>query len=495
MRRLAPCVTSCCVLVLGACATVGAGDKVSTSAAYESCQMFFERLDGGVRAADVADAQSARVPDFIYLRADRFLASDIKPPDASPAFDAWAERLRRLDQRARTHENANLPLDVRRSLRGQTPNNLGLDESVTECGRVMLAEDLADTAARRALSEAAMVPSSYSTLKRVVGLYPLSSQVFLAGVGRLHNELKADFRANPQPQTGRLVRYVPRTTTRPLRAVEVSALLAGVSENPLGVPAPNDVDMQRLFDTFAPVWVVDAAGPDDYIGAPVWPAPSDVAAVETSEPTVYTHVSYARLGGRTLLQLNYVIWFSARPLTGAFDLLGGHLDGLTWRVTLASDGLPLLYDSMHNCGCYHLFVLAQGMRPRAHARYEEAPLVVRVLPRTTARPVVRIATGSHYLRDVGFLSVDIAEERLYAFSDYDDLRSLPYTSARRRSLFESDGIVAGTERGERFFFWPMGVPAPGAMRQWGHHAVVFVGERYFDDPDLIERYFDLELVE
>lgn len=495
MRWLVPSVAACCVLVLGACATVGAGDKVSTSAPYERCQMFFERLDGGVRAADVADAQSARVPGFIYLRADRFLTSDIKPPDASPVFDAWAERLRRLDQRARTHEVANLPPKVHESLRDEAPYNLDLDESVMRCGRLMFAEDLADTAARRALAKAAVVPSSYSTLKRTVGLYPLTSHVFLAGVGRLHKELKADFRANPQPQTGRLVRYVPPEARRPLRAEEVSAMLAGASQNPLGIPAPNAVDMQRLLDTFAPVWEVDVASPDDRIGAPVWSADSHGAAVETNEPTVYTQVSYARLGGQTLLQLNYVIWFSARPRTGAFDLLGGYLDGVTWRVTLAPDGVPLVYDSMHNCGCYHLFVLVKGVRPRNHGRYEETPLVVRVLPRTTARPIVRIASASHYLRDVNFLSDAIAEEQDYALADYDELRSLPYENGRRRSLFESNGIVAGTERRERFFFWPMGVPAPGAMRQWGHHAVVFVGERYFDDPSLIERYFDVGLVE
>jgi hypothetical protein len=36
----------------------------------------------------------------------------------------------------------------------------------------------------------------------------------------------------------------------------------------------------------------------------------------------------------------------------------------------------------------------------------------------------------------------------------------------------------------------MGVPDPGAMRQWGRHATAFVGRRHFDDPFLIERYFE-----
>jgi hypothetical protein len=77
----------------------------------------------------------------------------------------------------------------------------------------------------------------------------------------------------------------------------------------------------------------------------------------------------------------------------------------------------------------------------------------------------------------------------YRFADYDELRSLPRGASGRRSLFGPDAIVPGSERGERFFFWPTGVPCPGAMRQWGHHATAFVGRRHFDDADLMERYF------
>jgi len=57
-------------------------------------------------------------------------------------------------------------------------------------------------------------------------------------------------------------------------------------------------------------------------------------------------------------------------------------------------------------------------------------------------------------------------------------------------LYGPDGVVAGTERAERWLIWPMGVPAPGAMRQWGHHATAFIGRRHFDDPDLLTRLFE-----
>jgi hypothetical protein len=41
----------------------------------------------------------------------------------------------------------------------------------------------------------------------------------------------------------------------------------------------------------------------------------------------------------------------------------------------------------------------------------------------------------------------------------------------------------------------MGIRSAGAMRQWGRQATAFVGRRHFDDADLIERRFELDLAE
>ncbi|WP_417567869.1 hypothetical protein [Marinobacter sp.] len=50
--------------------------------------------------------------------------------------------------------------------------------------------------------------------------------------------------------------------------------------------------------------------------------------------------------------------------------------------------------------------------------------------------------------------------------------------------------MPGTARLERFLLWPTGVLSPGGMRQWGRHATAFIGKRHFDDPDLLNRYFE-----
>jgi hypothetical protein len=56
-------------------------------------------------------------------------------------------------------------------------------------------------------------------------------------------------------------------------------------------------------------------------------------------------------------------------------------------------------------------------------------------------------------------------------------------------MFSQSSIIPGSARSERFILWPTGVLSPGAMRQWGRHAVAFVGKRHFDDPFFMDRMF------
>ena len=104
--------------------------------------------------------------------------------------------------------------------------------------------------------------------------------------------------------------------------------------------------------------------------------------------------------------------------------------------------------------------------------------------------MLRIESGTHYLQRV---SVEPRAEPAMRYQLDDDRRltALPRASGGTRSAYGSDGLMPGTERGERYFFWPMGVESAGQMRQWGHHATAFVGRRHFDDPRLLASYFAL----
>ncbi|HSO07379.1 MAG TPA: hypothetical protein VLW45_09060, partial [Pelomicrobium sp.] len=237
---------------------------------------------------------------------------------------------------------------------------------------------------------------------------------------------------------------------------------------------------------------VDTQTDDDRIGDPVVRLHHPWPAIDTRIPVVYAYLSHARFGGDTLLQLNYVNWFPARPRQGQTDLLGGPIDGITWRLTLANDGTVLIADAMHNCGCYHLFYPSARLAPRERAgEWVEEAFVPQRLPPLGAgeRYALRVESVTHYVQRV--VAIDAAGSAIaYRLDDYDRLRAIPLAEGGHRGLFRpGDGIVPGSERPERAFFWPMGVPEPGAMRARGRHATAFVGRRHFDDPYLFERSF------
>lgn len=456
----------------------------STTAA---CTALFQSLDAAIAQAGVADAQSERVAGLPYLRINRFLAALAVDP-SGPGFELWVDQLRALDRAARRAELANLPgrIDVERQL-----------DATDRCAARLRAADLAYPARRAALL-AARVPAAYDPLQRILGVYPLTSQPFLLGVYGLHRETARTF-ATPLEQLavhGRLQRFEPVPSRSPA-ADGPPAAVPRSAANALGLPLPDPDTLADLFAAHAPVFEVDVTSSADLPGQPQLDHRGTPAVA--GEARVYTLVSHARWRGASLLQLNYVIWFPARPRQGPLDLVGGPIDGLTWRVTLGTDGRPLLYDAMHNCGCYYKAFPTPRVRvTERHRGWQEPISVPQQVPDGTGRLVLRLASTSHYLERVYRRTDDgtapdgagrTAETARYQLADYDELRSLPSPGGGRRSFFRGDGIVPGSERRERWVFWPMGVPEPGAMRQWGNHAIAFVGRRHFDDPDLLARHF------
>lgn len=104
------------------------------------------------------------------------------------------------------------------------------------------------------------------------------------------------------------------------------------------------------------------------------------------------------------------------------------------------------------------------------------------------RLLLRLATHTHYLQQLAVVP-DTPDDtaQLYAWQESERLRSIPMQDGTRRSLFGADGIIDASQRSERFLLWPFGVASPGAMRQWGTHAIAFTGRRHFDDPFLLEK--------
>lgn len=491
-------VAGFCVLLAAGCATVDTPFRAhlaSEAPQVSECAEWYRLLDERVAAAGARDAQDARVPGFPYLRVSRLLAA-LRPAALSNenALRALADRMLALDLEARRYEIMNLPA-------GQIPELRLALQRTQQCGRLLRGIDLARPESRDALLRHAEVPDDYLRANRILGLYWLTRMAFAEGVRRQEEETLAAFRRELAiPEGASVVRYVGYVRYAPepgapLPRDRVAIILERAVENPLGIPEPSESDLTALLAAYAPSFEVEVKGDYDRFGALRWLRDTDSPSVDSAQLAVYGHPAWTRYEGRVLLQLVYTLWFAERPPQYEGDPLAGKLDGITWRVTLAPDGEPLIYDAIHPCGCFHLFFpTPQAAALPAPDRLQEWMFSPQSLPRIAEgeRPLLRIASGTHYIERV---SVVRGSDSLvhYAIQPYSELRSLQRFDGPRASAFGPDGLVRGSERPERFVFWPMGIRSAGAMRQWGRQATAFVGRRHFDDADLFEKRFRFDL--
>jgi len=439
------------------------------------CARLLRQVDAAVDAAGVRDAGAPRVPGFPYLRVDRFGASlgEAAGGLRGAGFAAWSELMANADRQARAAELANA---------GQAPPSAAIDAC-----RYALA--VADGRELAALQAAARVPDDYSTTLRVLGLYPLTRLAFAAGIRDWQRDTDAVFAIPLQqlPQAGRLQRYAPLATPPELPPPPRSAAFA--------LPSPSRPQLVQWALRHAPVLEVDVATDADRIGALLWAgADAPAIGVDTESPVAYLRTAYTHFAGRVRLQLVYTFWFPERPPEHALDLLAGRLDGLLWRVTLDENGEPLLYDSIHACGCYHLFFPTPAVAARPQPRtLDEGPFSPQAAPALAPgeRISLRVASRTHYLQRVSAGPDGEPAAVRYALRDERDLLVLRWPAGGTRSAYDAAGFVPGTERAERWLFWPMGIASAGQMRQWGRHATAFVGRRHFDDARLLDRYFEL----
>jgi hypothetical protein len=476
----------------------------SANAAVRNCALHLSHLDAAIDTAGVRDGAETRVDTFPYLRVNRFLASftdDLKTnsADTDARLTTWIAALRELDRAAREAEIKNLPASSATLL--QTSKS-EIGAKAEECAAVFMAADTNDAARRLAMIEAARVPDDYSLFKRALGFYPLTKYPFFRGVDSWQRNAALIIQKGTTllAAENSITRYVPKSVINSENVVDKFRV---ANRDSLGIPSMPATDWQQLFDVYAPIFEVETATNDDRIGALRWyhanKANSDrrgAPTVNIDQPAAYRRVAYTRIGGRTFAQLVYSVWFPSRPASGSVDLLSGALDAVIWRVTLDENGRPLIYDSIHACGCYHLFFPTSRMQPKPAPNTNlEWAFVPKVLPSIIPpqRMVLRIAAASHYIVAANVeTSPDQKMQGVpYTWRDDEELRALPTAEGNTRSIFQPNGLVAGTERGERFLFWPMGIVSPGAMRQWGRHATAFVGIRHFDDADLLDKRFTI----
>ncbi len=497
----AACLFLC--LWLGACASLSNIAKSDPphalsllNSAEQDCMNWYTQLDEMIRLHRANDAMHTRIRGFPFLRLDRLLASFAGQAMSSEQVRFWIEQMRIRDASSRAFEIQKLPVSV--------------DDRTDECGKLLVDAVMRHSTDSVLLRELAIVPDDYSILMRTLGLYPLTRWPFIAGVRNWQNSTLARFESQPATESAntlatRIQRY--SLPMPPIENGELTELMVRSRNNPLGIPLPVQSDLDQLFAQYAPVLDIEVNASADRPGLPGFADALSPPSIDTSQAIMTVRAMHTRVGDSILLQLAYTAWFSERPKAGWFDLLGGRIDGLTWRVTLDQQGRPWVFDSIHACGCYHQFFPGPSARVREQAsadRFSETVFVPKSLARVTPgeRVVLRVAASTHYLQNVSLEpSRDLGQSRVgstldrvdsrYQLIDEDTLRALRANDGSIRSWYGPDGLVAGTERGERFLFWPMGIASAGAMRQTGRQATAFVGNRHFDDADLFERYFEM----
>lgn len=468
------------IFLLSACSTNPVSKLELTTEVIPSvdeCRAWIKSLDRQIKKHD---AQYQRVDGLPWLRTDRFWAS-LQPED---------QQSKNIIYDAQIKKGSEAFLDEL-FLLGKVK-----EADIRQCIH-LLAEAERE---QRSNFKTAKVKDHYSALKRALGIYALTKQFALKGIIDYQIESKQQIDAFKEKLTTGLApnnyrRYQFSNAMKKTSSQEnLKALFdQAYEQNSLSVPLLDSKNLDDLFRRHAPKIVVENAHEDDAIGS-IELSQTGQIVVNTETPILYTFPSYTHFKGNKLLQLNYAFWFPSRPSN---DVYGGFLDGILWRVTLDTDGDVLLFDSIHQCGCYHKYFIPhsnqQALKPLPWDGKIEPPMILSVNDAIT--PTLFVNTIEHYILAVNEepSSAFLPTSKSYEMANYSKLNRLQYQDelvSYRKSLFESDGLVKGSERIERLYFWPLGIKSAGAMRQKGTHAIAFVGRRHFDDAFILDEVFE-----
>ncbi len=483
-RRWATTVLSLALIISTALTTAGAAASSSLPRAADAgitsrissdpgCSALRSEIDTRIEREQVADPRHARIQLSPWLRSDRFLADALARQVSSggptrPILEAMAN-----------HDEAALAREIGRL---GMPAVDDVTEALNDCRRRAIEELLSGPDPSQRLTEVG-VPDAYRDWQRRLGAYPLARPWLRMGAQRWRLGEHRLQREQEPPKA--VIRWRGPATAQAPTQGDVAAWLAQArAMHALNWPLPQAQHLEQMAILHAPILEISSTATADRIGRLL--GHRNRPKVDTDTPSAYFEAGFTRFGERVLLQLSYTFWFPERVASHFLDPYAGAIDGLVWRVTLDDDGQPLLWESIHACGCYYTLVLPADARLRFHnpdAAAREDPLVL-IGPSADHRIRFSVSTGEHFLRWPRSADESRAEQgvenRSYVLRAYAELLE----PGSQRPPFGSDGLLAGTSRLERFFLWPAGIPDPGAMRSNGHHATAFLGRRHFDDAQL-----------
>ncbi|MDD1794257.1 hypothetical protein LRP50_14035 [Enterovibrio sp. ZSDZ42] len=361
--------------------------------------------------------------------------------------------------------------------------------ALTQCQHTLMEDSANDHGFWKAIEKNAPTPpTAYQHWKRVLGAYPIASVIAESRIKQEQAHIQRDFgRALAHP-----FHYSETRSTLSQEQIEKMMKQARQSSK-LTWPMLDESQADKLLNHYSPMVTVETLSQDDLVGALAFDNHGK-PIINTKLPRIYRSVSYTRFDEEILPQLNYVLWFPARTAKGSFDPYAGDFDAINLRLTLDTNGAPLIFDSIHQCGCFHM-VYALSPTLRFTTSDNERPIENHLpLPTESARLAVSLTSGDHMISQVSFTDNIPATTALSAIAletkNLASLITLETPKGGVMSPFDRHGIIDESARGERWFLWPFGVRSPGAMRQQGMHAIAFIGERHFDDAYLFDELLE-----
>lgn len=470
MPRIISSLAVLAAVLLGACATPQPSPFTGFFKGYDNCRAQYAEMDARVEAAGVRDGTYYRVPGFPYLRTDRMLASFRHEVKSLNDVSEWVRRMREFDQESRDTEYTNL---------GMNELQLSLQrDRFLNCGRILAAIELDDPKTWKKMVDLVVPAEEYSSLDRFLGLYPLRASAMRSRAAALAQSRLAEYQQPlADPPAGASLKL---WTAKPVEDLAILQGVAGrIQVNDLGFPGLVGSEWRALAEYYAPRLWIETATEADLPAAPAFLKTG--LSADIARPRVYYQYSFARFGGRTMAQISYFVWFRAPA-----DAATAPIDGLIWRVTLDEHLEPLIYDSLHGSGRDHRWYPVRPMQTREN---DDEPEFIAPVAAPAEDATLRIASGAHDLRRVVAAEQAGDSSAQYELHLYDELYTLERPEGGTRSLFGADGLVPGTRGVDPLAIRASGILQPGALRQYGHHAIAHVGRRYFDDPYLLEASF------
>ncbi len=353
-------------------------------------------------------------------------------------------------------------------------------ESLLQCQEQLVQPSLESASFWQQMdAEPVVIPSAYQPWKRVVGFYPLASLVAKGQIEEEQAHIQREFTRPLAHPFHYDVRVNDKNARDDAHLTIQKMVEQARGESALNWPMLSAPEANQLLNHYAPVFTVETLSKADLPGA--LELDDDASpTINTNTPTLYQDISYTQFNGDTLLQLNYVLWFSARPAESTFDPYSGAFDAVNIRVTLDKQGTPLIVDSVHQCGCFHMVYALSPTLSFVESENEKPIQQHLAKPASSDRLHVSLSGSQHMITDLRFTGNIPAAIGLNT-QPLDTLFTLKAPHGDVLSPFNQHGILAESARGERWFLWPFGVRNPGAMRQQGQHAIAFIGERHFDD--------------